>query len=158
MTEIPGMKQLLSKIDNLAGLKGAKRGLKAGAVHVKGFMSKYAPATVANSSSNPSGRWYQRGYGPRWRRKDGSLGGRKTSETLGRKWTSEERNGGLTQVIGNNVSYGPWVQSSEQVGGKGPQARFHQAHGWKTDEQVIDEEGDRVLEFVAHEIERELGA
>lgn len=155
MAEIRGMRELLQKLDTLAGLEGAKRGLKAGALHIKGIVSQYPPATEANSSTMD--RWYQRGYGPRWRRRDGSIGGSKTSEALGRKWTEESRNGGLTQVIGNNVTYGPWVQAAEKAGTKGPQASFHKQHGWKTDEEVIDQEGSRVLSFVKSEIERDLG-
>lgn len=154
-TEIKGMKELLSKIDRLASLEGAKRGLRAGAIHVEGIISQYPPATEANSSSMR--RWYQRGYGPRWRRKGGTIGGKKTSEALGRKWTQDSRNGGLAQVIGNNASYAPWVHAAEQVGSKGPQAKFHEHNGWKTDEQVIDEEGPTVLAFVKREIDRDLG-
>ena len=147
---IRGMDKLIKKLKSIEELRGAKRGLKAGALHIKGKIAVYAPSSSANSPSNPSGRWYQRGYGSRWRRKDGTVGGSKTSETLGRRWTVGERNGGLTQVVGNNVSYGPYVQSAEK------QAGFHKARGWKTDEQVIEEEGDTVLQFVKSEIDREL--
>lgn len=154
MAEIKGMPQLLRKLDDLASLNGAKRGLAAGALHIKGIVSQYPPATEANSSTMD--RWYQRGYGPRWRRRDGTIGGRKTSEALGRKWATESRNAGLTQVIGNNTSYGPWVQAAEKAGGKGPQASFHRQRGWKTDEDVINQEGATVLAFVKREVEKDI--
>lgn len=155
MTQIKGLPELLRKLDTLASLEGAKRGLKAGALHIKGVVSQYPPATEANNSAMD--RWYQRGYGPRWRRRDGSIGGSKTSEALGRKWAQESRNDGLTQVIGNNTSYGPWVQAAEKSGVKGPQAGFHREHGWKTDDDVIDQEGARVLAFVKSEVDKDLG-
>ena len=148
--EIKGMDKLLRKLHNVAELRGARRGLAAGALHIKGWIAVYAPSTIANSPSNPSGRWYERGSGPKWRRKDGSIGSRKTSETLGRKWTTASRNGGLTQVIGNNVSYGPYVQSAEN------QAAFHEQRNWRTDEQAVEKEGGKVLDFVKSEIDREL--
>jgi hypothetical protein len=154
---IKGMDELVRKLDTIAKLKGAKRGLKAGAVHVRGKISRYPPSTMANSPTNPTGRWYERSYGPRWlRKRSGSIGGRKTSERLDAKWAQRSRDKGLTQVIGNNASYAPWVHASEEVGGKGPQASFHGDRGWKTDEQVLKSEGDEVLQFIQREVEKEL--
>jgi hypothetical protein len=147
---IKGMDKLLRKLKTVEELRGARRGLKAGALHVKGKISEYPPSTIANYEGNPTGRWYERGYGPKWARKDGSWGGRKTSETLGRKWTTAERNAGLTQVIGNNASYAPYVHDAEE------QAKFHGDRGWLTDEEVLRNEGDEVLEFIQREVEKEL--
>lgn len=95
------------------------------------------------------GRWYERGYGTRWYSR-GKLQGRRTSQTLGRRWTISERNQGFTQVVGNNASYGPFVHSHER------QAWFHRRRGWKTDEQVIEEESDTIVEFVEAEIRKVL--
>ena len=142
--EIEGLEPLLRKLDNLEDLKKIKPALKAGAVHVMGAIKPYPPATIANSPSNPTGRWYERGYGTR----TATGRGYKTSETLGRKWTVASRDRGFTQVVGNNVSYGPFVQSAEE------QAKIHGKRGWKTDQQVIDEESDTVLDFVKDEIDR----
>lgn len=96
----------------------------AWAAAVKKVMVVYPAATEANSSIMP--RWYQRGYGPRWRRKDGSVGGRKTSQTMNRSWALEREPWGA--LAGNRATYSHWVHSSTQ------QARAHKAHGWKTDE------------------------
>ena len=149
---IKGMRKLTRKLDTLAKLKGAKRGLRSGGVHVEGKISKYPPSTTANSPGNPTGRWYERSYGPRWlRKRKGGVGGRKTSERLDAKWSTVSRNSGLTQVIGNNASYAQFVHDSEK------QAKIHGDRGWKTDEQVLAEEGDQVLEFIQREVERELG-
>ena len=148
---IEGMDKLLRKLDNVSSLRSAKRALKAGAIHIKGVIAVYPPSDAANSPSNVDGRWYERGYGPRWRRKrDGTVGGYKTSETLGKKWTTQEKKGGLQQVIGNNVSYGGWVQSDEK------QSKVMAGRGWITDEQAIEQEGDTVLGFVKDEIDKDL--
>ena len=146
---IKGMNKLLRKLDTLGKLKGAKRGLKTGAEHIEGTIKEYAPKSAANVPKS-HGRWYERGWGSKYRRLDGVITGKKTSETLRTGWSTKSRNSGLTQVIGTNVSYAPYVQSKEK------QARFHKARGWKTDEQVLKSEGEQVLKFIQHEIDREL--
>jgi hypothetical protein len=148
---IKGMDELVRKLDTIAKLKGAKRGLKAGAVHVRGKIAQYPPSTMANSPTNPTGRWYERSFGPRWlRKRSGTIGGRKTSERLDAKWAQRSRDSGLTQVIGNNASYAKYVHDAEE------QAGFHGRRGWKTDAQVLRDEGDTVLEFIKNEVEKEL--
>ena len=147
---IKGMNKLLRKLDTVAKLKGAKRGLKSGAKHIEGTIKEYAPKSEANVAKS-HGRWYERGWGSRYKRLDGAVTGKKTSETLGRKWTTASRAGGLQQMIGNNASYAEFVHDEEK------QAKIHGDRGWKTDEQVLREEGDQVLEFIQHEVDRELG-
>ncbi len=71
--------------------------------------------------------WYERGYGPRWRRRDGSIGGRKTSETLGRKWMIASRSR-MIIALTNTASYAPYVHRAED------QTARHAATGWKTDD------------------------
>jgi len=144
---IKGLDQLTKKIKNIEGLKPVIAALRAGALHVKGKIAPYPPPSIANSPSQK--RWYERGYGPRWHRVDGSLGGRKTSETLRKKWAIGERDGGLTQIVGNNVSYGPFVQGDRQ-------AAFHRERGWKTTDQVAEEEAETVNKFVQEHIEKAL--
>ena len=141
---IEGMDELVKKLDNVEDLNKIKPALKASALHVKGAIAKYPPASIANSPGNPSGRWYERGFGTR------TATGRAypTSETLGRKWTIGSRDQGFTQIVGNNVSYGPYVQSAEK------QAKIHKRRGWKTDEQVINEETDTVLGFVKDRVDK----
>ena len=98
---------------------------------IRDEIAKYPPATIANSPSNPRGRWYQRGYGPRWARRDGSVGGRKTSEQLGQSWTTRQKDMGA--IVGTKVSYAPFVQAANQ------QASFHQGRGWVTDRQAVQD-------------------
>lgn len=145
---IEGLDRVLKKIKTVEELKPVTDALQAGAVHVKGKIAQYPPASEANDPSRQ--RWYERGYGPKWRTRDGSIAGKKTSETLGRKWTTASRNRGLTQIVGNNVSYGPFVQDKDR------QAWFHRERGWKTTEQVAEEEAETVLKFIADEVEKVL--
>lgn len=101
---------------------------KAIALEVQGAIAPYPPSTIANSPGNPSGRWYERGYGPRWRTAAG-VNGRKTSQTLGRRWAVKQRGTGAT--VGNSATYAPFLHSKER------QVRWAGTRGWQTDEGAI---------------------
>lgn len=140
--EIEGLDKALRKIKSLEDMSAVSSALQAAAVHVKGKIAQYPPASEANLPKE-RGTWYERGYGTRW-----PGGGRRTSETLGRKWTIGSRNRGLTWIVGNNVSYGPYVQDEDK------QAAFHKRRGWKTTQTVAKEEAETVNKFVKKEIDR----
>lgn len=57
------------------------------------------------------------------------------SEKLGSRWTTRRiaGQGYVGREVGNNASYGPWVQSREL------QARVHQGR-WQTDEEIVTRE------------------
>ena len=145
---VEGLSELLKKVHDVEQLKFVTAGLEAGAEQIKSNVATYPPASEANNPG--SKRWYERGYGPRWQMAGGGTGGRKTSEMLGRKWTIAKKHGGLTVVIGNNVSYGPFVQDDER------QAHFHRARGWQTTMKAAKEEGPKILEFIRDYLRRQL--
>lgn len=103
---------------------------KAVAYEVQGKIAPYPPATIANSPSNPKGRWYERGYGPRWKVKSGDVHGRKTSETLGRRWAVAALQGG-GHKIGNIASYAKFLHSERD------QATWAGVRGWVTDKTAV---------------------
>lgn len=76
-------------------------------------------------------RWYERGYGPRWRRADGSVGGRKTSEMLGRRWDIQEKP--LGAELRNLASYSGYVHGART------QSKLMDQLAWKTDAIAIGE-------------------
>lgn len=155
MAEVPvtivGLDKVIDQIDSIKQLEQAAGLMLAIGQHVKGKVDQYPPATEANSPrsfvSGGKNTWYERGYGPKWARKDGSIGGRKTSETLGRKWTISMR-GGDEVVVGNNVSYGIYVQDEDN------QADFHKRRGWKTAQQVAKEEEPTITRFIEDYLEK----
>jgi hypothetical protein len=103
---------------------------KAIALEVQNVIAPYPPATAANDSGQA--RWYERGFGSRWRRKDGSIGGSKTSEMLNRSWAIRAV-GRWGASVGSRASYAPFVHSKDR------QARALQRIGWKTDEAAISQ-------------------
>lgn len=145
--EIRGLDELTRRLDSFKDLKKVIPALEASARHIEGVVKEYAPETAANKEGGPGSRWYQRGFGPKWKVKSGEIHGRKTSETLGRKWTVQSKNHGLTQIIGNNVSYAKYVHGEEQ-------AHFHADRGWKTIFDVVKQESDTVLNFVKDRVDK----
>jgi hypothetical protein len=144
---IKGLDELVRKLKTFEDLQKLRPAMMAGALHVKGKIAQYPPFSAANVEPS-HGRWYKRGWGSKYKRLDGKVTGKKTSETLGRRWTVANRDRGLTKVIGNKASYARYVQSEEE------QAGFHGDRGWKTDAQVIKEEQEAVLNFVKKEVDK----
>ena len=143
--KIEGIEEVVKKLGRATATSTISPAIKAATLHLKGTIAIYPPSTVANSPSQP--RWYERGYGPRWRLAGGGIGGRKTSENLGRKWTT--RTQGLSGMVGNNVSYAPFVQGLRQ-------ARFHKRHGWRNTAQVAEEQQAKILQFITDTITKAL--
>jgi len=125
-------------------------------------MQPYPPPTIANSPDNPKGRWYERGYGERWRRRNGSIGGRPTSGQLGDRWTRTTETLGEDEVdatvenIAQNAISGAYYPTYVQ-GEVEDQSRVHQSIGWKsvdtglsetepTLDRLLDEALDKFLE------------
>ena len=139
--EVRGLKEVFKKLDSLTEPGAFKRPMTKAVAHVHDKIAQYPPATAANSPGGYS--WYERGFGTRTRT---GLAWR-TSETLGRRWTHDVSADGKRGVVGNNASYGPYVQSGEK------QAAFHAARGWQTDEQVAEKEQRKVVGFFEDELQ-----
>ena len=129
-----------------------KSGIFAAGTYLKGVLREYPGSSIANSPKPYPGRWYERGYGTRYVRKSGGIGGRKTSETLGKRWTVKKENNGMTVIVGNNASYAKWVQ------GHNTQARFHKSRGWKTTGDVADQESNKAVDIVMQFIQAKLNS
>ena len=147
--QLSGLDEILRNIDSVAKLEGLQAAMLASGAHVKAKVDKYPRATEANSPDQK--RWYERGYGPRWRRKDGSMGGRKTSEMLNRSWSIALRDSGNTLVVGSHASYSPYVHDRDK------QAEFHKRRGWITIQAVGEQEAPVIIKFVADYMRRKFG-
>jgi len=145
---VTGLDELIKRLDNAGKPEVIRAALKGAAAHVKTIVSVYPPSSEANVPGQR--RWYERGYGSKWTRRDGTVNGRQSSESLGRKWTVKAQ-GNYSATIGNNVSYAPYVHDPEE------QTSFHASRGWKTTKQVADEEIGRVTEFIVRELDKALG-
>lgn len=143
---VSGANAVLQKMDRLKRMDAVRSGLEKAAKHVEGVIKKYPPETIANWPSNPKGKWYERGYGFRWHLPGGGLGGKKTSEKLGTKWSIHRQNGGMTQLIRNVATYSRYVHDKER------QFHVHKRTGWKVDEEVANSEKSAILNYVNMEV------
>lgn len=127
-----GFKRLLRKLDARQYRVAARRIVARGTVEVRDRMAAYPPEGRWNRPDGPGSRWYQRLFGPRWMRADGSIGGRDTSERLQRSWqaTVGEKGKHVVGRVYTTVSYAPYVQGNKQPW-------FHKRHGWKTAKQIV---------------------
>ena len=139
--QVRGLKEAIKRLEKVGGPGALRRPMTRAVAHLHDRIAQYPPAGAANSPGNGYS-WYERGFGTRART------GRAwpTSETLGRRWTHEVSADGRRGVVGNNASYGPYVQSAEK------QAVFHVQRGWKTDETVAKEEARKVAGYFDDEI------
>ena len=146
MTQIIGDEALKRKLRSLGDLRFLRPTIKGALTHISGKVSQYPPAPPKNKT--PGHSWYDRGWGSRWMRKDGTVNGRQTSEDLGQSWTSKVETNTRGR-IGNDTSYGQWVQGEKQSGRM-------EAIGWKTTDTVVEEESAHVLKEIQRAVDAEL--
>ena len=145
-----GFAEAVKKLHSLNQLRAIRPDIKAATLYIKGEIAQYPPGTSANVPGPYPKKWYVRGYGPQWARAGGGWGGRRKSETLGRKWGIKMQDGGLTGVVGTNVSYARYVQDDEL------QARFHKSRGWRTVQDVAQKDGKVAIRIISAGIARVL--
>ena len=116
---IRNMDELEKKLDDVGNASYMEGAMTAALSLLKDDAAEYPPENIANIPYQR--RWYERNYGPKWMRRDGTVGGIAASEMLGKSWTTRVKNRGLLGVLGNKASYGPFVQDKER------QAGFHRA-------------------------------
>lgn len=143
---VRGVDEVMEKLRRVGAPGAFRRPMTKAVAHLHREIAVYPPSSTANSPANGYS-WYERGFGTKTRT------GRAwpTSETLGRRWTHEVSADGKRGEVGNNASYGPFVQSEER------QASFHKRRGWVTDAQVAEKEAKKVVGFFDDEIKQLLG-
>jgi hypothetical protein len=150
---VDGLRELEAKLGMVASREWITAGLLAGGLYIKGKVAKYPPARHAPqpfvSDHQRRGFFaklraglidvpYKRGISP-------------GSERLGQSWTAEARDQGMTVVIGNDASYAPLVHDMAR------QTGYHKLTGWKTTEEVVKEERDKVVRKMTEHLRRALG-
>lgn len=144
---IEGLDKLRAALGELGAAKALRPILTAAVLHLKGLIAVYPPSSEANKPrsfvSKGNNRWYERGFGSKWARKDGSTGSAQTSETLGRSWTEAVDPAGKWAQVGTRASYAPLVQDRDE------QAAFHKDRGWQTAQDVLDDNTDDIVGKIA---------
>ncbi len=152
--EIRGWDKFRARI--MGATAGLKSGVKAATVHIEGKVKSYPPATLANKpktyKSGQWNTWYQRGWGSKWALADGSWHGTKSSEQLQQKWATHYENDGLTGIVGNNAKYAVYV-----MGERKEQAAALKTIGWKSVEDIAEQEHKTVQDFIKAEVDKAMG-
>lgn len=133
--EIKGLEALREKLRALASGKYLDGVLRAAQRRLLNELGQYPPPSAANRPKPAPGRWYERGYGPRWARRGGA-GGVPTSEKLGSSWVGRVSGEGL--VIANRASYAPIVMGARRQSG------LHRRRGWRRVDEIAAAEGGRI--------------
>ena len=112
--EIQGIDALFRKLGNVTAISTLRPPMQRAVFRIEAGMKKYP--------SPPSGSRYRR------------------TRRLGNAWTIkiDQSANGLVGTVGNNTSYGPWVQSSMF------QAAVHQGR-WQTDQDVTTKETPAII-------------
>lgn len=148
--ELKGLDKVLKKLEFLPVLA---QGVETAGLWVKGYMAKYPPSRRGPQPFKTLKQqkfffWalregyidvpYRRGMSPK-------------SESLADAWTVVMRNGGREAVVGNDTSYGPWVQDEDK-----PQSYYHKKTGWPTKQEVIRTQGPKVRDVILQEIQKHI--
>lgn len=142
------------KLTEMLRADGLRRGLRAGALYLRGKVGRYPPVSRravgqfltelqirylwAASKAGDIEIPYRRGLSP-------------GSERMGLRWDMDSRNSGLTQVIGNSSSYINYVQGDEQ-------SVYHRETGWQKIEDIVEDEADNVMSIIAGEVAKDVGS
>ena len=118
-------------------------GLEFGIKKLQQVAGKYPPTSSANVA-NDKGRWYERGWGTKYNRADGSVGGKLTSYPLKDGWHTKLFKGGhIRGEVWNDAPYSAAVQGSKRL-----QNRVHAKRGWKR----LNEEGFKLAKGITQKI------
>jgi hypothetical protein len=157
--KIEGMEALLKQLTDIEQLKPLKAVMKSAGMYLVGKLKVY-PAEKQQTRASVYGETFksdaQRKYFF-YALKKGlihvpySRGADSRSERFKAFWAMSTRNSGMTVVIGNDTTYGPYLMDTAQ------QSKFMAAKGWKTIGAVEDEEGPIVSQYVIFETTRLLG-
>lgn len=148
--ELKNLDKVLNKLEFLPVLT---QGLEAAGLWVKNFMADYPPQRRGPQpfKTEKSKRFFfwAIAHGERdfpYRR---GMSGK--SQSLADAWTVEVQPSGREVIVGNDTSYGPWVQDEDK-----PQSYFHKQTGWPTKQEVIRSKGDYVMGEILKKIEQHI--
>jgi hypothetical protein len=151
---------LVKKVETLQQLKGLKGVLLAAGETLKGKLSVYPPQkslTRTEVYGQPFKTEKQRRYffyalGKGLITVPYSRGADPKSERFKASWAIETLNDGLTVVVGNDTTYGPYLMGNKE------QSKFAAAIGWPTVDAVMDANAEEISRFAVYQLERIVGA
>lgn len=150
----PSLDELLKRINAIIDNPDSRRRVLIRAVlELKDLAAGYPVAGAWNSNPGTKGNgvWYQRGFGTRYKRKDGTTGGRNTSQKLQKSWRTEvQRKDEFTASAFTDVTYAPFLLDETR--------RVHWAagHGWQTLADIEKDYTPRFEKIVLKELDDQI--
>lgn len=131
-----------------------RRVLLRAVLELKDRAAAYPVSGAWNSAPGTRGdnRWYQRGYGSRWLRNDGTYGGQNTSQRLQQSWQTEvQRTDEFTASAFTDVTYAPYLLDEEK-----PRVRWAASHGWQSLDEIERDYTPRFEKIALDEIDSQI--
>lgn len=154
LTITPSFKEIKSKILALITDKDARRRVLTRAVlELKDHAAAYPTEGSWNKAPGARGnnRWYQRQFGSRWKRADGSLGGVNNSQRLQKSWQTEiQRADEFSASTFTEVTYAPFLLDDNR------RVHWANSHGWQTLDEIEEDYTPRFEKIILDEIDKQI--
>ena len=151
----PSLKEIMARVKKVIDDPASRRRVLLRAVlELKDLAAAYPVAGRWNSAPGTKGdnRWYQRGFGSRWLRKDGTFGGSNTSQRLQQSWNTEvQRQDEFTASAFTDVTYAPYLLDEEK-----PRVNWAQSHGWQSLDEIQEDYSPRFERAVLDEVDDQI--
>ena len=147
----PTIREVVAKITAIIdNPESRKRVLTRASEELKKIMAIYPPPGIWNRPPGTRGdnRWYERGYGSRYMRANGSVGGKKTSQQLDKSWVSKADTDSAN--VYTEVTYAPFLLDPDQ------RVNWANAHGWVSVDKTVEQFENRFTEIVLDEIDKQI--
>lgn len=150
----PTFKEIKTKILALITDKDARRRVLTRAVlELKDLAAAYPVEGAWNKAPGTRGnnRWYQRQFGTRWKRADGTLGGINNSQRLQKSWQTEiQRRDEFSAAAFTDVTYAPFLLDDTK------RVHWANSHGWQTLDEIEEEYTPRFEKIILDEIDKQI--
>jgi len=146
--ELKGLEKARRALSGATLAKVTERALQRFADELKMRAVPYPPEGPYNRPGGPGSRWYQRHFGQRWMRQDGTIGGINTSERMQKQWVVQMR-GPWSAFLRNKASYSSYVMGEDQT-------RVHKGHGWSRVDELAIKHADIWYRAFEEELAKEM--
>lgn len=151
---IPSIKEIVSRIKAVIDDPASRRRVLTRAVlELKDLAAGYPVEGAWNRAPGTKGNnvWYQRQYGTRYKRKDGTIGGRNTSQRLQKSWYTEvQRKDEFSASAFTDVTYAPFLLDPNR------RVNWAAGHGWQTLDEIETDYTPRFEKIILDELDNQI--
>lgn len=150
----PSFKEIIIKIKKIIDdPESRKRVLLRAVLELKDLAAGYPIEGAWNRYPGTKGKgvWYQRQFGTRYKRKDGSTGGNNTSQKLQKNWFTEvQRRDEFSASAFTNVTYAPFLLDPDR------RVSWASGHGWQSLDEIERDYTPRFEKLILDDIDKKI--